>query len=236
MTTATYEQLAPYSHLSGIKLLEALFRHFTPADVALLSAFNPEDVLLAAWLTDIAPATTIFFLNTHKHFPETLRYVDAISKQLKLQNIVILEPDNTLTQNIDATGDLWKTQVNRCCWLRKVKPLETALRAGKFQAAITGRRKEQTPERTDMQSIEQDDNGMFKFNPLLDWSKQQRDDEMKRLHLPHHPLYDLGYPSIGCAPCTTPVFPGEDERAGRWRHTRKNDGDQKTECGLHVSQ
>ena len=100
---------------------------------------------------------------------------------------------------------------------------------------ITGRRIEQTPERADMQNIEQDDNGKIKINPLLDWTKDQRDSYMQDNDLPHHPLYELGYFSIGCAPCTTPIFPGEDERAGRWRHTKLNNDGGKTECGLHVA-
>tara|TARA_B100001564_G_C20587546_1_gene646261 strand:- start:550 stop:1242 length:693 start_codon:yes stop_codon:yes gene_type:complete len=205
--------------------------------LVLMSAFNPEDVIISYWLSEIAPNTPILFIDTKKHFPETLAYVDRITKQLKLTNVKILEPDPQLLINSDPDGHLWEVQVNRCCWLRKVEPLERAIKAGDYKALITGRRRGQNTDRIDVEFIEKDPHDRTKYNPLLDWTRLDRDQYMIDHDLPHHPLYHLGYLSIGCAPCTTPVYRGEDARAGRWRHTRlTNASDGKTECGLHVAQ
>lgn len=221
----------------GKALIKALLTDF-PGKTVLLSAFNPEDVIIAKWISEIDPATPIVFLDTKKHFPETLRYVDGVISQLGLTGVRTYEPREELVTNSDPDGELWKVHVNRCCWLRKVEPVNRAITEGNFEILITGRRLEQTPERSDMPLVEEDEQGRFKVNPLKDWSRKERDDYMKTHGLPHHPLYELGYLSIGCAPCTTPIFPGEDERAGRWRHTRLVDGNNKgkTECGLHVGE
>lgn len=226
---------AVYKKLEEQALLAKAIEDYS-GKIALLSAFNPEDVILAYWLKGINVDIPILFLETQKHFPETLHYVKDIIKQLDLKNVQFLSPDPALIKNIDADGQLWKHQVNRCCWLRKVEPVSRALKEGGYTALITGRRIEQTPERHTMENAEIDEEGRIKFNPLRNWTRAQRDNYMQKHNLPHHPLYALGYLSIGCAPCTTPVFLGEDERAGRWRHTRiNNDGDGKTECGLHVA-
>lgn len=228
--------LTVFEGLEGEALLAKAMAHYS-GKIALLSAFNPEDVILAHWLTRLQKDIPILFLETHKHFPETLQYVTRVIEQLGLKQVKFLTPDPTLVQNIDAGGALWQSQVNRCCWLRKVEPLNRALAEGSYQALITGRRQEQTSDRLAMPYVEQDEEGRIKFNPLKNWTKKQRDDYMVMHHLPHHPLYALGYPSIGCAPCTTPVYPGEDDRAGRWRHTRLDTPGSagKTECGLHVA-
>ncbi|MDB2414958.1 phosphoadenylyl-sulfate reductase [Rickettsiales bacterium] len=225
-----------YTKLEGRDLLESVVKD-NPGKVALMSAFNPEDVILSYWLSEFAPSTPILFLDTKKHFPETLRYKDAIVKQLGLKDVRVFEPKEELINNIDKDGELWKYQVNRCCWLRKVEPIERGIKEGGFNILITGRRIEQTPERTDMKFIEEDsEKGQIKINPLMNWTRDERDDYMKEHNLAHHPLYDLGYLSIGCAPCTTPIFAGENERAGRWRHTKTGEDKGKTECGLHVSE
>ena len=228
--------LAPFEGLEEEALLaEAVARY--PGKIALLSAFNPEDVILAFWLTRLKVTIPILFLETQKHFPETLRYVERVTTQLGLKDVQWLKPDPALLAKTDASGELWKHHVNRCCWIRKVEPLNRALAAGGYTALITGRRHEQTSDRVDMPNVGYDEEGRLKFNPLRNWNRAQRDAYMEAHGLPHHPLYGLGYPSIGCAPCTTPVYPGETERAGRWRHTRLGvvDGSGKTECGLHVA-
>lgn len=228
-----------YGDLRGYELVRAVLEACELQQVALLSAFNPEDVIISKWISQIAPETPILFLDTLKHFPETLRYVDEVIAQLGLTGVQTLTPDPQLLKNSDADGELWKTQVNRCCWLRKVEPIEREIERGDYKVLITGRRREQTPERAEMPAIEQDEKGRIKINPLFDWTREQREEAMEQLDLHHHPLYHLGYLSMGCAPCTTPIFAGEDERAGRWRHTRLNQADgngQKTECGLHVDE
>ena len=105
-----------------------------------------------------------------------------------------------------------------------------------IEAVITGRRAYQTPERANMESVEMDDKGHIRINPVAFWSKDKIKQEFSDRGLPQHPLVTLGYPSIGCAPCTKRVRPGEDERSGRWAHVTdyKPDGSQKTECGIHL--
>lgn len=228
-----------YGGLESVELIKSAVAEFDNKKIALLCAFNPEDVIICKWLSEFAPDVPVLFLDTKKHFPDTLRYVKQIVESLKLQDVRILEPDIQLIENSDPEGVIWQSQVNRCCWLRKVEPIEKEINKSDFDVLITGRRKEQTPERDDIMAIEQDENLRIKINPLFNWNKQKREQSMQELQLPHHPLYDLGYLSIGCAPCTTPIFKGEDERAGRWRHTRISNDSQaaqsgKTECGLHV--
>lgn len=175
------------------------------------------------------------FLETEKHFPETLEYVENLKKFLGLTNVEMLHPDPKLLGNIDSSGELWKTQPNRCCWVRKVEPLQRAMNEGNFEALITGRKRYQTKERSDMQTIEMNEDGRFRINPMAFWDKEMIKAEFKKRVLPEHPLVAKGYPSIGCAPCTQPVKAGEDERAGRWAHTAElPGGEQKVECGIHL--
>lgn len=225
-----------YSNLGAVDLIKSAVKEVGAKKVALLCAFNSEDVVICKWLSDFAPDVPVLFLDTKKHFPDTLRYADDILGRLNLTDVRTLEPDENLIKNSDPYGDIWKTQVNRCCWLRKVEPIEKEIAKSDFDILITGRRKEQTPERDDLTLIGQDENGRIKINPMFNWDKARREEVMQQLDLPHHPLYDLGYLSIGCAPCTTPVYLGENERAGRWRHTKLNmNNSGKTECGLHVA-
>src|SRR5690606_37949222 len=124
---------------------------------------------------------------------------------------------------------------DRCCWLRKVEPLERTLKERGYKATITGRRGYRTKERADVSSIELDENGLFKINPIIGWTKERFTQEFKERDLPVHPLVAKRYLSIGCASCTRPVAEGEDPRAGRWAHTAEvPGGEQKTECGIHI--
>jgi phosphoadenosine phosphosulfate reductase len=153
---------------------------------------------------------------------------------LGLTNVQWLTPDPKLIANADLKGDLWSTQPNRCCWLRKVEPLDRAVKERGIEALITGRKRYQTPERAAMETIELDDKGVFRINPLANWTKAQQTQELTRRRLPTHPLLEMGYKSIGCAPCTSKVADGADERAGRWAHTIGFENEQKVECGIHL--
>jgi phosphoadenosine phosphosulfate reductase len=139
-----------------------------------------------------------------------------------------------MLSNIDADGMLWSTQPSRCCWLRKVEPLNRAVSELGLKALITGRKRYQTAERAQMHAIELDDKGIFRINPIADWSRERQKGEVAARKLPAHPLVAQGYPSIGCAPCTLPVAEGQDERAGRWSHTIGIENEQKAECGIHL--
>ncbi|MDX1950399.1 MAG: phosphoadenylyl-sulfate reductase [Rickettsiales bacterium] len=205
------------------------------------SSFGSWSALLLHMIAEIDKSIPVLFLDTGKHFPETIKYANDITKHLGLKNLITLTPDDKILSHADIFGNLWQSNVNRCCWIRKVEPLDRFIDENtNLEAIITGRRAYQTKERQQMEKIELDDKGKIRINPLAFWSKDKIKEEFKRRNLFNHPLVEQGYPSIGCAPCTRQVMPGEDERAGRWAHIidMSKDGDitaQKQECGIHLS-
>ncbi|MEM7616969.1 MAG: phosphoadenylyl-sulfate reductase [Pseudomonadota bacterium] len=226
-----------YHHLEDEQLLEQMILHEFPGKIALLSSFGADSALLISKIAKIDNNLPILFLETYKHFPETIEYVEKLEKLFNLTNIKFITPSEKLINNIDSNDNLWESQPNRCCWLRKVEPLNRAIAEFDFHAIITGRKAYQTNERNDLTNIEQTTDGLFKINPFFNWDKEKIRSEFITQKLPQHPLIAKGFLSIGCAPCTKPVKEGEDERAGRWAHTGDVDGvSQKTECGIHVPQ
>lgn len=223
-----------YGALEGTALLRMMIREEFAGKIALISSFGADAALLLSMVAEVNNAMPVFFLETEKHFPETLDYARTLTKALGLTNVQWLRPDPELVSRIDPNGDLWSTQPNRCCWMRKVEPLDRAVKEQSIEALITGRKRYQTPERANMEVIELDDKGIFRINPLANWTKEQQTQELSRRCLPIHPLLEMGYKSIGCAPCTSKVAEGEDERAGRWAHTIGLENEQKTECGIHL--
>lgn len=224
-----------YGDLEALPLLRAMIKDEFAGKIGLVSSFGSGSALLLAMVAEVDPTTPILFLETEKHFPETLEYVENLKNQLGLLNVQMLHPDPKLIGNIDPTGELWQTQPNRCCWLRKVEPLQRAMKQTNFAALITGRKRYQTKDRSDMQTIELNEDGQFRINPMAFWTKEMVTAEFKKRNLPEHPLVAVGYPSIGCSPCTRPVKPGEDERSGRWAHTAElPGGEKKVECGIHL--
>ncbi len=225
-----------YGHLEAGELLRVMIQEEFVDKITLVSSFGAGSALLLSLVAKVKKDLPVLFLETGKHFPETLEYVETLSQHLGLSNVQMLTPDAQLLANIDKDGSLWSTQPNRCCWLRKVEPLQRALNDFKYSALITGRKRYQTEQRATMETIELHDDGRFRINPLTHWSKERVKAEFKALGLPEHPLVEKGYLSIGCAPCTRVVKPGEDERAGRWAHTSGlPGGDQKSECGIHIA-
>lgn len=225
-----------YGHLDALALLRIMIREEFQGKIALLSSFGADAALLIALVAEVDPSTPILFLQTEKHFSETLEYVKQLETQLGLTNVVPLTPDIKIVQNIDTDGNLWERQPDRCCWMRKVEPLDRGIAQRGIQAIITGRKSYQTQERSQLPSIELDEKQVFRINPIIGWDKQRIRDEFVKRELPQHPLVAQGYPSIGCAPCTRPVKHGEDERAGRWAHTAEMPGgEKKTECGIHIN-
>jgi len=197
--------------------------------VATVSSFGAESAVLLHMIAAINPATPILFLETGKHFPETLAYRDELVARLALTNLINLYPDEAEIEARDATGLRWSFDPDGCCELRKVKPLARGL--ANIDATITGRKGFQASTRQGLARFELDSSdavGRIKVNPLANWKKADLDAYFDRHDLPRHPLEAEGYPSIGCAPCTSKVQPGEDPRAGRWR------GWEKVECGIHV--
>ena len=198
-------------------------------DVAVVSSFGAESAVLLHLVASIDPGVAVLFLDTSKHFPETLAYRDLLVARLGLTNLQILTPDAAELARRDENGLRWSYDPDGCCEIRKTKPLAAALE--KFDASITGRKSFQSNTRANLPRFEVDKSdaqGRLKINPLIDWSAEDIAAYLAEHDLPPHPLVVDGYPSIGCSPCTTRVAPGEDPRSGRWK------GWDKTECGIHV--
>lgn len=206
-------------------VLEAALRWDFRGRIALVSSFGAEAAALLHMVAKIDRATPVLFLETGMLFPETLAYQQSLAARLGLSDLRVIRPDDAAVAAADPAGDLHQGQPDACCALRKTRPLERAL-AG-FDVWITGRKRGQSPSRAEMRLYETDAAGRLKLNPLKDWLAGQVAAYLDQHDLPKHPLVAQGYPSIGCGPCTTPVAPGEDARAGRWR------GQSKTECGIH---
>ncbi len=223
-----YHDYAPHA------LLSVMIRQEFAGRIALLSSFGADSALLLAMAAEVDPNLPVLFLDTGKHFPQTLEYVAQMRQLLGLTNIISLTPREDMLTRIDPQGELWQHQPNRCCWLRKVEPLNRALQEGGYQALITGRKRYQTENRQQMDPVEMGEDGVFRVNPLWNFSREDINAELEKRNLPQHPMVAEGYRSIGCAPCTAPVSEGQDERAGRWQHTGRFPGAQKSECGIHV--
>ena len=193
--------------------------------VALVSSFGAESAVLLHMAAQIDPNITVLFLDTGMLFGQTLDYRKQLAARLGLTDVRDLRPQFQDLALTDPAADLWKSDTNACCNIRKVLPLNRALRG--IDGWITGRKRFHGGDRLRLQVVEQGE-GQVKFNPLANWSKAQIEAYAAEHDLPAHPLVAFGYPSIGCWPCTRPVEDGEDVRAGRWA------GSQKTECGIHT--
>ena len=193
--------------------------------IAVVSSFGAESALLLSILAEIDPSVPVIFLETGKHFPETLAYRDELASYLGLTDIRDVVPGDAAIRDQDPSGELWYYDPDACCALRKVRPLERAL--APFESWISGRKRFQAATRTMLPIVEQE-SGRLKLNPLADWDAARIGQELARRNLPMHPLVERGYPSIGCSVCTRSIVPGEDSRAGRWS------GSRKVECGIHA--
>ncbi len=196
-------------------------------EMAMVSSFGAESAVLLHLVAKADPAIPVLFLDTGKHFPETLAYRDELTDRLGL-NRVDLYPDLDQLKTNDDSGLRWSYDPDGCCDLRKVRPLARAL--DRFDASFTGRKAFQSTTRAHLPRFEidtSDPQGRLKINPLIDWDAARIAAYFEEFDLPRHPLIERGYPSIGCSPCTRPVAEGEDVRAGRWA------GWDKVECGIH---
>ena len=194
-------------------------------DAVLTCSFQHEGVVLAHMLQEIAPRTPIVFINTGYHFPATLAYRDQLAERYGW-NLVEVGPSMPRAEFIQKHGDdLYRRDPDLCCEINKIEPLRRAIDG--VRAWINGRRRDQAVTRRTLSLVEELPSGLVKVNPLARWSSKDTYYYMQRHDLPLHPLFEQGYTSIGCAPCTRPVLDGEDERAGRWAGTGK------VECGIH---
>ena len=207
--------------------LRAVLEGSLAGDVAMVSSFGAESAALLHLVSRIDASVPVLFLDTGKHFPETLAYRDELAERFGL-NLVNLYPDLEELQARDETGLRWSYDPDGCCDLRKVRPLERAL--ARYDASFTGRKAFQSATRANLPRFEidtSDAQGRLKINPLIDWDADRIAAYFEEHDLPRHPLVERGFPSIGCSPCTRQVSEGEDPRAGRWS------GWDKVECGIH---
>jgi phosphoadenosine phosphosulfate reductase len=210
-----------------IEMLEAVIRDGLAGDLAVVSSFGAESAVLLHLIASVDRHVPVLFLDTGKHFPETLAYRDLLTQRLGL-NLVVLTPEPAELAKKDETGLRWSYDPDGCCEIRKVRPLEKAM--AQYDASFTGRKAFQAATRANLPRFEVDTSdaqGRLKINPLIDWDAGQIEGYFVQHDLPRHPLIAQGYPSIGCSPCTSQVAPGEDPRSGRWK------GWDKTECGIH---
>lgn len=214
-----YEDAAP------IDVLRAMIQEEFPGKVALVSSFGTESAALLHLIAQIDKTAPVVFLDTGKLFGETKRYRDQLVKLLGLTGVQSITPDPAAIAARDPKGVLWSQNPDACCALRKVEPLERALKP--YDAWFTGRKAFQAASRAALPLFEIENN-RIKINPIVRWTKADIENYFIEHDLPRHPLEADGYLSIGCMPCTSRVEPGEDARAGRWR------GSDKIECGIHL--
>lgn len=192
----------------------------------MVSSFSANSVVLLRLIVQVDRHAPVMFVDTEMLFGETLEYQARVADMLGLTNVQVIK--DTDADLHDPAGTLHKTDPNACCSLRKTAPLREALSS--FDGWLTDCKRHQSGTRNHLNMFEAEDNSpRIKMNPLALWSAQDTQRFMQDTKLPRHPLAARGYPSIGCAPCKTPVKKGENPRADRWRATEKE------ECGIHFA-
>lgn len=196
--------------------------------VAVANSFSgATDMVLVDMLAKLHLPFEVFYLDTELLFPETYDLIEQTKRRYGIDPVAY-HPKQTVAEQAAQYGEaLWAREPDRCCALRKMEPIARALE-GK-RAWITGMRRDQSAARAGTPIFHWDDTfGLAKLNALADWTEDQTWEYVRQHDVPTNALHEQGYPSIGCMPCTRPVMPGEDPRAGRWA------GTPKTECGLHL--
>jgi phosphoadenosine phosphosulfate reductase len=193
--------------------------------LAVVSSFGTESAALLKVMADVDPAIPVVFLDTGWLFEETLAYRDTLIATLGLRDVRSVKPLEEALSREDGNRDLWFSDPDACCRIRKVEPLARAL--APFSAWINGRKRFQGGLRADMPVVEED-GVRLKFNPFANVSREEIEAIYALAKLPPHPLVASGFLSVGCMPCTSRTAPDEDARAGRWRDRAK------TECGIHT--
>jgi phosphoadenosine phosphosulfate reductase len=200
--------------------------------VAIASAFQAEGTVVIHLATRIRPDVPILFLETGFQFAETLAFKERLTEQLGLNVVELVGEYPNDRQEAEFGPRLYERDAERCCEINKVRPMFEALRG--LDAWITSVRRDSSPTRAETPIVDRYElepgRDIVKVNPVASWSRQQIWGYLREHDLPHNPLYDLGYSSIGCAPCTRLRFSGEPERAGRWS------GIAKWECGIHANE
>ncbi|MGN6803528.1 MAG: phosphoadenylyl-sulfate reductase [Ginsengibacter sp.] len=216
------------------EVIRNLAEHF-PQKVTFSTSFSYEDQLITDKILSNQLPVNIFTLDTGRLFEETYSCWSATNERYQTK-IRAYYPDHTLLESFVAQhgpNSFYESvdQRKACCYVRKVEPLKRALKGNALW--ITGIRAEHSPNRHDMQQVEWDEgNQIIKYHPLLHWTTQEVKDYINKHNVPYNILHDKGFVSIGCAPCTRAIRPGEDFRAGRWWW----EDNTKKECGLHIHQ
>ncbi len=212
-----------YGELPAEEFLDVMINQEFSGRIALVSSFGAEAAVLLDLVSRVAPDLPVVFLETGMHFAQTLQYRRQVAEKLGLTNVLDIMPDAEDLKAEDPDNTLWQWDTDKCCNIRKVRPLAKALEP--FDAWINGRKQMHGGERVRLPRVEV--NGKFiKVNPLARWTRDDVQHAFEESGLPRHPLVEQGYPSIGCWPCTQPASE-DDIRSGRWS------GSDKTECGIH---
>jgi len=220
--------------LSIDEVLADLSKQF-PGQVTFSTSFSFEDQVITHKILSNQLPISIFTLDTGRLFAETYSVWSATNERYR-STIKAFYPDNSLLETFVAEkgpNSFYESVENRkaCCYIRKVDPLKRALRNNAIW--ITGLRAEHSADRHNMPQVEWDEsNGLIKYHPILHWTTEEVKEFINQNNIPYNPLHDKGFVSIGCAPCTRAIKPGEDFRAGRWWW----EDNTKKECGLHVHQ
>jgi phosphoadenosine phosphosulfate reductase len=200
-----------------------------PARACVTCSFQAECMVMVDLLVAIQPDIPVLFLETGYHFPETYVYRDQMTERLRL-NLVNLSSKVTVAEQESQFGILYQSAPDRCCGMRKVEPLFRGL--SDYDVWFTALRREQSPTRANLQTVDHfklpNGQQLLKVSPLASWTNGEVWGYLKQRGIPVLPLYDNGYSSIGCAPCTTPPADPDNLRSGRW-------GGRKLECGIHIA-
>ncbi|MGC1664924.1 MAG: phosphoadenylyl-sulfate reductase [Bradyrhizobium sp.] len=212
-------------HASPSEVIESALRIVGRERLALVSSFGTESAALLKVMADIDPAIPVIFLDTGWLFEETLAYRERLIAALGLRDVRSIRPLDEALQREDPNGDLWFSDPDACCRIRKVEPLRRALTP--FDAWINGRKRFQGGLRGAIPVVEAD--GLrLKFNPFANVKPADIAAIYAQAELPPHPLTASGFLSVGCMPCSSRAQPDEDARDSRWR------GRPKSECGIHT--
>jgi len=225
---STTEAAVPYESLTAEALVDQIVREAAGTPICLTSSFQTEDMVALHMLRNRLPEVPVIFLETGYHFKEVIAYRDRMAAEWNL-NLINALPQTTLEQHEKQFGLLYIVQPTQCCQIRKVEPLMRSLEP--FDWWFTGLRREQSPTRANLRKVEDHKTPtgkmMKKVSVLADWTMDQVNEYAVAHGIPRLELYDRGYTSIGCEPCTAIPEAGADPRSGRW-------GGKKLECGIHT--